>query len=396
MRNSIKKLLSVVMALVLLLAFFAGCGDAREGNLKTTPSVNEGANPEYFGSDKKENNGIPFETEAKIKQVYCESLKRFNVTVDDITVEFVAEMNGAYAVFLDVSRFDHIDAVTYDIVNGFVFSYPSGRNMKIYRDGTIYEIPEAYAAGAVGNEELRILHKAYYEPSEEKIYCEATLYETFDDNEIIVTVKHYNCYDVYSADSFADVGCIDLESGLYSDPTAKIHTRILHLTLSEHSKENVLNVIKKLEKRDDVYKAEPLYRAVDVENAPLDPDTISVEKKTEIEYAWLAKYGKNLFWYESSDDAIYRNCAVRNYGTFNGLTVLFNAYAIYMDELNILKVGGEDFRQMSPFDIWVYKDGEFIALADAYGSGLLTEYQLAVIAEYHRQFQKQEYQIVQE
>ena len=100
------------------------------------------------------------------------------------------------------------------------------------------------------------------EPSEsstlEKIYCEATLDNNFSDYELLLVMfPEYNFVE-YTVADFEYVGCIEVED-LTIGPTEGKLCKILALTLDTHSKENVLNVIKILEQRVDVYCAEPNY-----------------------------------------------------------------------------------------------------------------------------------------
>lgn len=88
----------------------------------------------------------------------------------------------------------------------------------------------------------------------DKVYCEATLDDEFTDNEILVIITPENNFEEYTDDDFSEIGCIDVED-LSIDPEEDKLCRILHLTLSVHSKENVLNAISILEEREDIYSA---------------------------------------------------------------------------------------------------------------------------------------------
>ena len=94
------------------------------------------------------------------------------------------------------------------------------------------------------------------EPS--KIYCNATLDDDFTDNDILVIMTPENNFREYTVEDFSDIGCIQIKD-LTIGPTEGRLCRILHLKLEEHSKQNVLDAIKILEQRDDVYSAEPNY-----------------------------------------------------------------------------------------------------------------------------------------
>ena len=91
-----------------------------------------------------------------------------------------------------------------------------------------------------------------------KIYCEATLLDDFSDDEILLVMfPEYNFVE-YTANDFKCIGCIEVED-LTIAPTEGKLCKILYLKLDTHSKENVLNAIRLLELRRDVYCAEPNY-----------------------------------------------------------------------------------------------------------------------------------------
>lgn len=99
------------------------------------------------------------------------------------------------------------------------------------------------------------------EDSIEKVYCEATLDDDFTDNEILIVVTPENNFREYTVNDFSAIGCIEIED-LTIEPKEGELCRIFHLTLSVHSKKNVLNSIKILEERNDIYSAEPNYIAI--------------------------------------------------------------------------------------------------------------------------------------
>ncbi len=109
----------------------------------------------------------------------------------------------------------------------------------------------------------------------EKVYCKATIEDEFIDNQILVVVgkeKSLNYYDFKNSD-FIEVGCINIEdltasrkeevlarvNGEENNINLDTFRRILLLTLNKNDKQNVLDCIKKLEKRDDIKGAEPNY-----------------------------------------------------------------------------------------------------------------------------------------
>ena len=96
------------------------------------------------------------------------------------------------------------------------------------------------------------------EDTMEKVYCEATLEDDFTDNDILLVMTPENNFREYTVNDFSNIGCIEIED-LTIEPKEGKLCRILHLTLEAHSKQNVLDSIKILEERDDIYSAEPNY-----------------------------------------------------------------------------------------------------------------------------------------
>lgn len=117
----------------------------------------------------------------------------------------------------------------------------------------------------------------------EKVYCEATIEDEFIDNQILVVVgkeKSLNYYDFKNSD-FINIGCINIEdltasrkeevlarvNGEENNINLDTFRRILLLTLNKHDKQNVLDCIKKLEKRDDIKGAEPNYCDITIDES---------------------------------------------------------------------------------------------------------------------------------
>ncbi len=136
-----------------------------------------------------------------------------------------------------------------------------------------------------------------YTSSEEKIYCKATIDDDFANNRILVVLKNNESLKLksYSSDSFFGINCKSVESlTTATDKKAKsqiedflknslyakeantsfikheetddfksvdlnTYRRVICIELEENNKENVLEVIKTLEKRDDVLYAGPDY-----------------------------------------------------------------------------------------------------------------------------------------
>jgi hypothetical protein len=108
-------------------------------------------------------------------------------------------------------------------------------------------------------------------------------------------------------------------------------------------------------------------------NTEWSRDNLSVWKNRRIETAWEEKWNTPNF--ELTDNVYYGSC--------RGCVILFCGGLL--PSITELTVANERFIYSNVFSIWVYKNGEFITLEDAYAKGWLTDENIADIAEYHRQ-----------
>lgn len=101
---------------------------------------------------------------------------------------------------------------------------------------------------------------------------------------------------------------------------------------------------------------------------------LSEEKKQEINEAWEAEYGYELIWdnpYVSEYYATYGDCVVFvTYGSQTGVSTQ--------------EIAGQKFIYPSAFLLWVYRDGSFMYLEDAYKDGYITKSQIKEMAKYHK------------
>ena len=96
-----------------------------------------------------------------------------------------------------------------------------------------------------------------------KKYGNYKLEDPFEDNTVVVILMPEYNFTEYTVADFADIGCTEVRD-LFSFVEADRLSRALVLTLSEHSKQNVLDAIELLYQRPDVYEASPnLYMTMD-------------------------------------------------------------------------------------------------------------------------------------
>ena len=118
---------------------------------------------------------------------------------------------------------------------------------------------------------------------EEKIYCTATLEDDFADDCVLVVITNIASlkFKKYTAADFPEIQCIAVQD-LSTAATERVQTfletgtvpdvlgfdkevnieqfhQLLCLTIENAGKQNVLDAIKELEKREDVLSAEPDY-----------------------------------------------------------------------------------------------------------------------------------------
>ena len=145
---------------------------------------------------------------------------------------------------------------------------------------TVLAIMLTISIGFVGQSILPQTTTAYTEENmnyfEEKSYCSATLEDDFADNRVLVTLttEVSKKFDSYSKEDFSGISCVSVSDlteesvqrvkrqqleEMTSDVDVRDFKTVLSLELAEKSKENVLETIRELEKRDDVLYAEPDY-----------------------------------------------------------------------------------------------------------------------------------------
>ncbi len=120
----------------------------------------------------------------------------------------------------------------------------------------------------------------------EKVYCQATMDDDFTDNEILIITMPFANFKEYNVEDFESINCINIEEISYNIKE-NVLCRIIELTIDGHNKQNVLEAIKILEDRNDIYSAQPNYIYQDstidtalpaaANNSDISPETIAVQ-----------------------------------------------------------------------------------------------------------------------
>ena len=116
----------------------------------------------------------------------------------------------------------------------------------------------------------------------------------------------------------------------------------------------------------------------------LDPVHDLAKKESEIRKAW----GDMGPWYDFNDPTT-KNSEWRYYGEYEGYDILFNATPLDMIETKT--IAGQNLVHGSAFHIYVYRNGNFTKLEDAYAKGMLSAESVCDIAVIHMQHEEEIY-----
>ena len=316
MKNRMKKMISLTMVIILLLAALAGCGDAMYGNGEATPSINAGAQPEDLGTENKKDTDPTrvftldsLEPLSKEKQKEVEDA--WKKVEGNIELQWVAEdtdhwrrfgdryygtYNGCIVIFgigsLDDDKI--IEVAGYKITHKYVAA------MWVYSNGEFYRIEVAYEKG--------LLSEA----------------------DIAAIVEYHNKYQAY------------IES---ITPTPE----------------------------DIVFTLEPL-------------EPLSKEKQVEIEKAWEKEHDGTgvLQWCYAGEDS-WLLWGDKYYGSYGNSIIIFYKKG-NIGQSHTIEVAGETFDYYNRFEIYVYNEGVFYTIKEAYEKGILSKENIGNIAEYHKGF----------
>ena len=205
-----------------------------------------------------------------------------------------------------------------------------------------------------------------------KIYCSATIDEYFSDHEIIVIIDKSWFDKEYTADDFSEIGCVsivDISEQEDYKSMLRYNYRSFRLTLQEASKQNVLDCIRLLELREDMYFVSVKYT--------LPPGNTL---KEQLDIAIMRAYCKlHNIDYETKMPGI----KVRYFGQYG------DVYAVYFDgmahtaAMRDVIVYGYKFVFNSGQKMYIYRDGELCALDDVEMNGFISE---DMVARIHKDF----------
>ena len=160
----------LIFLMAALLLAVSGCASSGGGETEGTAdglseSSAETKTAETIGASSPETQAASLQDlDAQIKIAYQEKYPSGDrdISVEDLTVSYVAEFDGAYAVYVG-GWFTYTEALCCDTVNGLKFWYPTSWKMLIYWEGTLYDLPDAFAEDALDAEDLQALYQIHRE-----------------------------------------------------------------------------------------------------------------------------------------------------------------------------------------------------------------------------------------
>ena len=222
-------------------------------------------------------------------------------------VQFLGKFNDAYAVnVLDNGINGSIGAY---FVQGYEFRHKRDNPPYIYRQGKFYTLENALSSGMITLDDLESIHVEFKQINSRKYKITTDYAELFnnhseyviEDYEIIrVTIQPAYNDKEYTVEDFSDIGCIQIKESVYSKGEKHEIYRdfTLYYQSNNPSKEDILEKIKILQLRADIYDVSPLY-GVPVNSVPNDPELSTssndywAAEKIELFDAWEIETGSN-------------------------------------------------------------------------------------------------------
>ncbi|MBP3568098.1 MAG: hypothetical protein J6J44_00500 [Lachnospiraceae bacterium] len=111
------------------------------------------------------------------------------------------------------------------------------------------------------------------------------------------------------------------------------------------------------------------------------PETPSKKIEKQLQKAALNTWGHEFYWTKLNEDGSLNDGGARYYGIYGDCIAVFESTMLCWVETK--QVADSEFTHSSSFVIWIYHDGEFCTIEEAWEQGLLTKEQVALMAEYH-------------
>ncbi len=176
-------------------------------------------------------------------------------TVDQVKLRYLGTYNG-YVVLTISDNFYSYPAEVQDVeIDGVVFRNWRNGGIQVWSDGKFFGLKAAYEKKWLTQTNLKDIAYYYYH---ERPYSEYTPEEfeklDIEDNRVVCSIKSKFNDKEFILSDFPEVDGIEIE--VYDWSAAGLNTRVC-IILREHSKQGVLEAIKRLEKNQYVARANP-------------------------------------------------------------------------------------------------------------------------------------------
>ena len=217
------------------------------------------------------------EKEDELKAIFAHT---YNLNKDEFIIEVKGEFDGAYAVGVIVTTpraslppdISEIIVDGSEIVNGYEFAYNDVIPLKIVYEGACYSLSEAVAKGLLNNLNLETL---FWRCKKKR---NATLEDNFFEHVILIEVMPSYNFKEYTPEDFSDLNCVEVRD--HGGATEGKLGRHLAIYIEENGKQAVLDAIRVLEKRRDVFAVYPDFY-ITVELSPVGNPPPASNKDTE-------------------------------------------------------------------------------------------------------------------
>ena len=281
MKRNVSKIILTIIALSLIMNSLVGCSN-REATPTTAPEAfNNNESPSVdIDVDKLIGESIEIspEKEDELKAIFAHT---YNLNKDEFIIEVKGEFDGAYAVGVIVTTpraslppdISEIIVDGSEIVNGYEFAYINVVPLKIVYEGACYSLSEAVAKGLLNNLNLETLFWRCKKKNN------TTLEDNFSEHVILMTMMPSYNFKEYTPEDFSDLNCVEVRDLSVKLKEGEI-CKILSIDIEENGKQAVLDAIRVLEKRRDVFGVYPnSYLTVDP--SPVGNPPPASDKDTE-------------------------------------------------------------------------------------------------------------------
>lgn len=288
-----------LVALALAMLMFSSCGGCNFAELfnivlpEETEESGTPITPDGSYTNSESQSGLIYETELspeaptekptdslktlrrEILSDYWNHFKKIEQSpyLGDYEVQFLGEFGDAYAIYVvDTGVTGRLGVY---FVEGYEFRYIATRQVYIYLSGEFITLSDAYKNNLITSDDIGRIHERFksLNASDYKYIYQYDDRFGMDFNVVRVLIQpQYNGKE-YTVEDFAEIGCTAVKESEYYGQEGEAHElyRSISVYFPGESVEDVLAAIRTLEKREDIYAAEPnSYFSTD--SYPNDPE----------------------------------------------------------------------------------------------------------------------------